>query len=564
VPSISFQPVLTDMKAVLRNDFFTIPRFQRPYSWSAENLDEFWRDVIEENSNGYFIGPMVAYEDGYRLAMVDGQQRMTSIMLALCAIRDELQTLGASDLTAGIMAYIERPDDDNIKHFVLESAAAGQYLTHQFLKAPPRDLLDAKDEEQRALRNAFKEIQARIEEAVADRERQHPDGADHSEAATTLKAMRDKLLSLQVIWIKIDNEDDAYVVFETLNSRGKDLDVVDLLKNHILSDIRAENGDLDSARIRWNEIRTTLSDAKVNPNHFILHWWLSSEPYTAVNQLFKKIRATLTKGKCESALMRLRTDAELYAKIAEPRQATWAAEQRPIAESLRALNIFGVRQPRPLLLALLRSHAEGKAKLKTVKRAFSVVESYHFVTTAVVGVSSTGGISQLYAKYARNVSAAPDAAAVSQWVDQLAKQLQESMSERDTFVAEFVSKVGFSEAKPQGKRLVQYTLRRLQDAARPHFAIDHNKCNIEHLGPQSLKVPWVSRIGNLLWIEQTLNHKLGSIDFATKVGVLRQYEAQYDLTLVTSETEWGEQQVQDRGRYLAEVAYDKVWSLSGS
>ena len=50
--------------------------------------------------------------------------------------------------------------------------------------------------------------------------------------------MRDKLLGLRLIWIEHGNEDDAYVVFETLNSRGKNLEVVDLLKNHLLSILR--------------------------------------------------------------------------------------------------------------------------------------------------------------------------------------------------------------------------------------------------------------------------------------------------------------------------------------
>lgn len=44
-------------------DYFLIPRFQRPYSWDRDNLDDFWRDVVYDNKPGYFIGPMVAWRD---------------------------------------------------------------------------------------------------------------------------------------------------------------------------------------------------------------------------------------------------------------------------------------------------------------------------------------------------------------------------------------------------------------------------------------------------------------------------------------------------------------------
>ena len=89
MPSISFQPTLRDLKDVLKADFYEIPRFQRPYSWTAENLEDFLRDVVDDNDDGYFIGPMVAYKTGKdKSAIVDGQQRITTVTLTLCGLRD--------------------------------------------------------------------------------------------------------------------------------------------------------------------------------------------------------------------------------------------------------------------------------------------------------------------------------------------------------------------------------------------------------------------------------------------------------------------------------------------
>ena len=91
------------------------------------------------------------------------------------------------------------------------------------------------------------------------------------------------------------NEDDAYVIFETLNSRGKDLEVVDLLKNHLFNRLRGTgNAAGDTARTTWDRMRNELeaSDTRkrIDPNRFILDWWLSQEDYVAERKLFPAVR----------------------------------------------------------------------------------------------------------------------------------------------------------------------------------------------------------------------------------------------------------------------------------
>ena len=53
--------------------------------------------------------------------------------------------------------------------------------------------------------------------------------------------IRNKLLKLKLIFVELDNEDDAYIIFETLNTRGKDLRVSDLVKNHLTKILRRKN-----------------------------------------------------------------------------------------------------------------------------------------------------------------------------------------------------------------------------------------------------------------------------------------------------------------------------------
>lgn len=75
---------------ILNSGFYQIPRFQRPYSWERENIEDFWTDVFVNSGPDYFIGSMVVYkpENSDIAFVVDGQQRLTTITMLLAALRN--------------------------------------------------------------------------------------------------------------------------------------------------------------------------------------------------------------------------------------------------------------------------------------------------------------------------------------------------------------------------------------------------------------------------------------------------------------------------------------------
>lgn len=561
--TITFQPVLRPVKDLLNTEFLEIPRFQRPYSWSIENLQDFFRDVIDDNDEGYFIGPMVGYNspNGYT-QLVDGQQRITSITLILCAIRDLFHSLGSTDSLAGITKYIERADDDDIAHYVLRSSAVGAFLHTQFQAPPSRTALPPRTDEERSLVKAFHEIKSSLEEKLDGLSNDRPSPDEQSPAILRLRNIRDRMLSLKVIWIRLDNEDDAYVVFETLNSRGKDLETVDLLKNHLLAKVRAENGDLDTARLTWTEMRANLEEhgGGVNANKFILHWWLSRHEYTAERKLFRLIRSRVTASNAATTVSQLKMDSTYYTRIVNPTAWTCQSHEQGARESLIALTIFGVSQPRPMLLALLRAYDEKSVRYKSIRRTLTAIENFHYVTTAIVGVSSTGGISEMYAKHARELTSASSTTARAGVLDQLIDKLTDPyrLPTRQSFISEFPRTLRFSEQETGDKRLVQYTLRKLHDAT-ADGPLDHSKCNIEHLSPQQDDEAWMPEIGNLLWVDRNLNSALGAKPFAEKKAILSERSQAYDVADVLSAGTWGETEVRERSRRLAVLAYETVW-----
>ena len=111
-----------DISKLLKMGLIVIPRFQRPYSWRADSIREFWNDITGSEDTGYFIGSMVIYSMKQdRFGVVDGQQRLTTITILLCAIRDHFADLGEDELAQGVHNYIETRDRDNVKSFILKT-----------------------------------------------------------------------------------------------------------------------------------------------------------------------------------------------------------------------------------------------------------------------------------------------------------------------------------------------------------------------------------------------------------------------------------------------------------
>lgn len=118
-----------DVESLLTGRSFSIPRFQRPYSWDAENIQDLWDDLTTNANDEYFIGSMVAYSQGKQTyGVVDGQQRLTTLTILLCVVRDSLAGLGESDLAAGIHQLIERKNRENVSEVVLKTETSYPYF----------------------------------------------------------------------------------------------------------------------------------------------------------------------------------------------------------------------------------------------------------------------------------------------------------------------------------------------------------------------------------------------------------------------------------------------------
>src|SRR5258708_8793581 len=358
-----------EMKTILESGYYKIPRFQRPYSWERENIEDFWNDTIASGDADYFIGSMVVFKErSGTFGVVDVQQRLTTITMILAVLRNIFQQEKLQPLALGIHRLIERADIDNKDQYILQTETSYPYLQEYIQKFGHPDIQVEIHEEEEVLQKAFSFI---MEMALQMIDPIKSDGKlSEEEKKEQIKAKlaeaRDRILNLKLIFVEVDNEDDAYMIFETLNTRGKDLGVSDLVKNYITRLVRPKNVNVDLPKDKWNTIRDTIegSQSDIDMNMFLHHFWLSRYDYITARDLYKDLKKKINKGNGKEFLEELLLDSKIYREINEPSFRKWSKEEDSIKRSLEALNLFRVRQPSPMILSIMREYDQERLKKK--------------------------------------------------------------------------------------------------------------------------------------------------------------------------------------------------------
>lgn len=531
-------------------------------------MEEFWQDTVVENEGDYFIGNFVVYDDKGTMGVVDGQQRLTTITLLLCALRDAFSEQGEANFAKGLHNLIERADIKADKYYVLQTESSYPYLQEhiQKFKGKPGTGVEPGPEE-RLLKQAFDYLSDKVAGTVCAVESQPNLSAKLKKAKIIeeLSKIRDRVLSLKLIYTALENDDDAYVIFETLNTRGKDLTLSDLVKSHLSRLLKPTNKGVDLAKDKWAEINELFeeSQADISVSTFIHHHWLSRYEYITEKKLYKALKRRIKKESAQAFLNDLVLESRLYRTIYEPSYRSWKKEELEIRDSLAAMNLFRIKQQLPMVLSVMRQYEDGTLKLKNVRSILRAIENFHFSFTAVASQRSSGGISFMYALhgrelYAKNESSKPG----------VLKGLRKKLVDRRPVFAEFLARFAelrYSSEFTKQKALIKYILVKLYEANSPGLAIDPEKMTIEHLSPESaakagIAPEEIASIGNLILVTQDLNNKLANKTFSEKKQIFTTCGVWIDETISKAKS-WDATQIAKRAERLANDAYENVWAL---
>lgn len=552
---------------LLKGSAFIIPRFQRAYSWESDHVGEFWTDLMNNMSESYFIGSMVVYRVGRSdLAVVDGQQRLTTITILLCAIRDGFKSLGRQDLAEGLQAYIEQRNAENKTVYVLQTETSFPFLQEEVLKSEPSEIEVEIGREEAAIERAFEifknNISEKCEEFLANKEQDKSD--NENEATTWLSELRDTVFDLNVILVTLDSEDDAYLIFETLNTRGKDLALSDLLRNHFAKHIKPVSG-VDQSKHKWGQVLDTIASSAVrlDPDTFIVHSWQSRYDFVTKAKVFQKVKGHVTKKTATAHLNRFLTDSEHWRSIFDT-EYKWTKQEKEVQRSLAALRAFKVVQPAPGVLSLIRAYRDKKIKYRVLRDSVAKIEKFHFNFNAITSSRSSGGISGMYSLFGRQVFDAKDANGVSDAIANLVQKLKDRRVAGSEFDAAF-EQVVYTKNHASQKALIQYILRKVAIFEAQPFIGETDDLTIEHLLPQSSATDedteWtVGQIGNLILVDQETNNLLSTNTFSKKKEIL--LERGYKLPDVLLEAKKLTPDVVRENTYrISELARETIWKV---
>jgi Protein of unknown function DUF262/Protein of unknown function (DUF1524) len=548
----------TFLELIGNGRLYTVPAYQRDYSWTEEQWEDLWSD-IEGLASGrdetHYMGALVVESRSDReFAVIDGQQRLASLSLLVLAVISCLLDLAESGV-----------DVENNRQ------RAGALRARFIGERDPASLVESSKLTLNENDNAFYQdylVQLRnpinprglsksnklLWQCFAYFKRQVQTWAAQSTGGEQLARLVSEAAGRQLMFIRIavDNELNAYTVFETLNARGMELSATDLLKNYLFSRLRTES-DLQALQRRWRTLMATVQQERFPE---FLRYHLQCElPRVRTQRLFKLVRERVRDGKDTFELLSaLERRAEVFAALFDPQHVYWIDNQEA-APFVRELNVLRVRQMTPLVFASWERF-DGHDFARVLKLLVSLLFRY----SAVCGLN-TNTLELAFHQAARGVL---DRTLVSP--ADVFGALRGLYVEDPRFEQEFAQ---FSpDNTGQGSKLVRYVLARLEsDASGRHCDADSDSGTVEHILPTNPSSGWestfpretweryVDRIGNLTLLEPALNRDIGNGEFLAKRATYAQ--SRYQLSSVIPDhvgDEWTPAKLEARQARMARRA----------
>lgn len=535
---------------------FIIPDFQREYDWEENEINELLEDLQDVRPNeSYFIGHMV-FEgkfEGNEFKVIDGQQRITTITIMLCVIRDLFFEKGLSNLAEGINdKYIFAKDVDNNPYIILENR-----MPYPILQSYVQSIPSKKDKSQKPTKSGEKKIIKAYDHFYAlfkNKEEQE------------LKDLRDKILNLEVIFVATSDNVDAYSIFMTLNATGKDLTVVDLIKNQVFH-LYPRQPHIDEPNDTWKKILDNINDKAIK---FFNNYWSSRYKKISDSRLFKEFYKNIIKKKVpiKDFLQQLLADSFIYRKINTPSKEDWTGQNEyPIYFSIYAINeVFGVDVANAMLMSLIREYHNKHISLDYITKALNSIEKFHFIHNAICSNRSSG-LDQLYSKYSRELLNATNKQKKHLIIDKFIKNFEEKLPNKVKFEANFDSKLQYLSKSTKQKKLVNYILRKIE-LKKQNKNVELHNISIEHIYPEKSAEKWetiedkyISNIGNLVLLDAGLNSKIGNMTYPEKKNIIiKESKIISTQEIFKKYVNWSSKEIEERRNFLVEYTYNDLWT----
>jgi alkylated DNA nucleotide flippase Atl1 len=546
---------------------FQVPLYQRPYSWGVSQLRQIWMDLLaeaerlkdEQGGSGHFIGSVVLAPSPVALGpsglsrwlVVDGQQRLTTLMIALTAIRDHVEEDEPQvALRIDVEYLINQFEQGDARLRLLPTQADRAAFRACVLRLPGADAADG-------VGAAYRFFRAEL--VVAD------DPDDPHDIARIEQVIRQRLRLVEIV---AEPGDNVHRIFQSLNNTGLQLSQADLFRNHLfmLLPTRAEQV--------YEDVWLPMQEA-LRPQLELLMWLelvLWGHDKAKQGDVFR-MRADLLRERGEDE-DRVVAEVQEFARrsrhlalILDPT----GEKDLAVRDALTRLEEWGGQIAYPTAMLLLDHRERRSLPSADVARGLALVESF-LVRRMIVGVAPNN-LNRILNAVPREVGDADDV------VDALLRYLSGTRRywPSDAAVRDAVLSKPFywSGRGPQRS----FVLRRIEVSYGSPEPVDWSKAKatVEHVMPQSLTEEWAEQLAPgaeregvaVTDLHDSLVHTLGNLTLTALNPVLsnhpferkRQILERGSLAMnreIRDADRWGADEIQGRSARLA-ARIVKIW-----
>ena len=573
----AFQPLLRiieEMKAteaklldfLKKSPQFVIPIYQRTYSWTEKECRQLWDDLIRAGSDSqvsaHFVGSIVYIEKGlYQVSsqspmlVIDGQQRLTTLTLVIAALAGALESLEESkrEPVDGFSPrklrnyYLVNPEETGERHYKLllsQTDKASLIAVIGGLERP-------KDFSLRITEN-FALFQRWIETRKND-----------------LTAICHGLAKLLVVDVALSrDQDNPQLIFESMNSTGRELSQADLIRNFILMGLEP---NLQTALYEqfWRPMEVDFGqDAYASQFDSFMRYYLTVKTgeIPNINDVYEKFKAYARSPQTAAAGVKgLVEDIRRYSRYFCA-MALGGESDPALAAAFQDLRELRVEVAYPFLLELYSDYADERLSHEEFVSAVRLVESYVF-RRAICAIP-TNSLNKTFATFTKSLKK-----------DRYLESIQAHMLSMPSYRGfptdeEFRRQLETRDLYKFPRKA--YWLRRLENYGRKErVAVD--EYTIEHIMPQNekLSAAWRNALGDD-WkrVQETWLHTLGNLtltgynseysdrpfpDKRDMVGGFKESPLKLNQGLGSLDN-WDEDAIKERAARLSKTAA-KVWAF---
>lgn len=601
-----------DLKDIFRKDTrYVVPRFQRPYVWDEEEhwqllwedlrlvvdelmqrredaADRVERDEAQLETSPHFLGAIVLDQQSNPTRkletreIIDGQQRLITLQVLLSAAHTASTDLGHEESASMLEKLMYNDKDltdtetDRLKVWPIE-ADQDAFIDVMALSDPESDVSALDGDEK--LHNCFKYFKEQVHDWTEEGDQS---SEEHLDAlVTTVWHL------LRIVVIDLESNDDAQVIFETLNARGTPLLAADLIKNYLFREANIERDDPGELHDEYwqqfdqDEWREEVSQGRLERpkiDVFIMHWLtMQMSRQVRAKKLFQAFRKFLdrTDLTVEEILQNIDYYASIYRDISEP--------ERDSREGIffYRLDVLDTTTPYPVLLWIFGMDAISETqRVKAIK----AIESW--LMRRMLCRLTTKNYNKIFLELLDELKSSDDARVG----DTVVEFLQSREGESDYWPADD-DLAGSMEEMQYWARINQRRLkmvfsaieRELRDTGYSETLEFTQDLEIEHILPQEWSHHWElpgkkpleverierdeakNKIGNLTILTDKLNPSVSNAAWEDKrEGIQEHTVLRGNHHLVTNwPDEWNEDTIAERSRWLSEKA-SAIWASPDS